>query len=230
MDTYIYHGSENIIKVPEYGSGKLHNDYGRGFYCTEDMELASEWAVDENRDGYVNSYSIDLSGLDITDLSSDKYTVLHWLSVLISNRIFDLNTPLMREAYRYLREIFFVDTENTDIITGYRADDSYFSFAQDFLSGQISVSQLSKALQLGNLGEQITLKSQRSFDRIKYIKNIPVFSTEWYLKKKSRDDKARLEYRKMNKTDYVPGELYMIRILDEEVKPDDPRIQRSVLK
>lgn len=28
----IYHGSENIIKKPVYGAGKLYNDYGRGFY------------------------------------------------------------------------------------------------------------------------------------------------------------------------------------------------------
>ena len=40
----LYHGSENIIDVPTYGKGARHNDYGKGFYCTEDIELAKEWA------------------------------------------------------------------------------------------------------------------------------------------------------------------------------------------
>lgn len=44
MKLRLYHGSENIIEVPEYGKGMRNNDYGRGFYCTEDIELAREWA------------------------------------------------------------------------------------------------------------------------------------------------------------------------------------------
>ena len=69
------------------------------------------------------------------------------------------------------------------------------------------------------------LKSECSFERIEFIEYIPVLAKDWYAKKKTRDDKARLEYRKMNRRDYVPGELYMTRILDEGVKPDDPRLQ-----
>ena len=42
----IYHGSKDIIKIPLYGYGKKYNDYGLGFYCTENIELAKEWAVD----------------------------------------------------------------------------------------------------------------------------------------------------------------------------------------
>ena len=35
MSKIIYHGSQNIIENPQYGVGKLHNDYGLGFYCTK---------------------------------------------------------------------------------------------------------------------------------------------------------------------------------------------------
>ena len=38
----IYHGSPNLIERPVFGEGKVHNDYGRGFYCTEHAELAKE--------------------------------------------------------------------------------------------------------------------------------------------------------------------------------------------
>ncbi|MBQ2640754.1 MAG: DUF3990 domain-containing protein, partial [Lachnospiraceae bacterium] len=32
----IYHGSVKIIEKPQYGAGRRDNDYGLGFYCTED--------------------------------------------------------------------------------------------------------------------------------------------------------------------------------------------------
>lgn len=44
MGTILYHGSEYLIENPQFGKGSLHNDYGRGFYCTENIELAKEWA------------------------------------------------------------------------------------------------------------------------------------------------------------------------------------------
>lgn len=59
----LYHGSPEIIEKPEFGKGKLHNDYGRGFYCTESIELAKEWACTEGQDGYVNQYGLDTEGL-----------------------------------------------------------------------------------------------------------------------------------------------------------------------
>ena len=36
----LYHGSNHIIDKPLYGAGKKYNDYGIGFYCTENIELA----------------------------------------------------------------------------------------------------------------------------------------------------------------------------------------------
>ena len=52
----IYHGSSEIVKQPVYGKGKPYNDYGIGFYCTEHLELAKEWACTKNIDGFVNEY------------------------------------------------------------------------------------------------------------------------------------------------------------------------------
>lgn len=221
----LFHGSPHIVDKPEYGKGRQGNDYGRGFYCTEDKLLAKEWAVDENRDGYVNQYELDLDGLKVIDLDSEEYCVLHWITVLLNNRRFDLDTPLSREAYRYLSDNFMPELSGADVIRGYRADDSYFSFAQDFINGVISVSQLTGALKLGELGQQVVLKSREAFKRIKYIESEGVLSREWFPLKRKRDDLARREYFNMNRTGYVRGDLYMIRIIDEEVKPGDARLQ-----
>lgn len=58
MGTILYHGSENLIEKPQFGKGSLHNDYGRGFYCTENIELAK------------------------------KYNILNWLAILADNRTY----------------------------------------------------------------------------------------------------------------------------------------------
>lgn len=220
----LYHGSDHVIKRPEFGAGKKHNDYGRGFYCTENIELAKEWAVPEDADGYVNKYSIDTSRLSILDINSEQYTMLHWLGILLKNRIFTLSTPLEREAKKYILDNFNISLDGIDIVKGYRADDSYFSYARDFISGVISYEQLSKALRLGMLGEQYCLVSQKVFTEIEYVGNEYVDSEEWYPRKMLRDMYARQGYRNMEKEEYRKGELYITKIIDEEIKKDDLRI------
>ena len=220
----LYHGSDHVIKRPEFGAGKKHNDYGRGFYCTENIELAKEWAVSEDADGYVNKYSIDTSHLSILDINSEQYTMLHWLGILLKNRIFTLSTPLERGAKKYILDNFNISLDGIDIVKGYRADDSYFSYARDFISGVISYEQLSKALRLGMLGEQYCLVSQKSFTEIEYVGNEYVDSEEWYPRKMLRDMYARQGYRNMEKEEYRKGELYITKIIDEEMKKDDLRI------
>ena len=42
----LYHGSDAEIPRPKLSRGKPRNDYGRGFYCTEDV-----FAVDLIRKG-----------------------------------------------------------------------------------------------------------------------------------------------------------------------------------
>ena len=221
----LYHGSAVVVKKPEYGLGKPYNDYGRGFYCTEDIDLAREWAVDEDRDGYVNCYDIDITGMKVLDLNSDEYCVLYWITMLLQNRRFELDTPLAKEAYRYLCSHYSPDMTGVDIIKGYRADDSYFSYAQDFVNGQISVPQLLKALKLGKLGEQIMIRSRKAFRMLDLVSFEGVCAFEWYSRKKIRDNSAREAYHRMNRSDYRRGELYMVHIIDEEVGPDDPRLQ-----
>lgn len=128
----LYHGSPEIVERPEYGKGKPYNDYGKGFYCTEHLELAKEWACTENVDGYANRYEIDTVGLSILNLSSERYTILNWLALLMQHRRARLSTPIARRGKEYLIQNFLPEYQNYDIIVGYRADDSYFSFARSF--------------------------------------------------------------------------------------------------
>ena len=79
----IYHGSTNIIEKPTFGIGKVRNDYGLGFYCTEDINLAKEWGASRDKNGYANIYEINDDELTILNLNSPNYSVLHWLSILL---------------------------------------------------------------------------------------------------------------------------------------------------
>jgi len=227
----IFHGSIEIVKNPEYGKGKKENDYGLGFYCTEDLELAKEWACSDIRGGFVNTYEIDTSSLSIVDLSLPQYSFLDWLTVLVNNRIFTITSPIAEEAKAYLTEYFHPDLSSADIITGYRADDSYFSFALDFLNNVISLRQLSRAMRLGNLGEQFVLKSKKAFNLINFINSEAVVGDMYFPKRKKRDSDARDEYlNKERNKPFLNGDIFMIDILRGEIKPHDERLQRDIFE
>lgn len=221
MTKTIYHGSEYIIEQPMYGFGKKYNDYGLGFYCTEEPEMACEWSVGYQRDGYANAYEMDCTGLQILDLNADEYCILHWLAILLENREFDEHSALGHEAKQYILEHFRVDYEKYDIIIGYRADDSYFSFAQDFLNGAISYRQLNNALHLENLGQQFVLKSQAAFERIQFKGAEVALAEKWYAKKELRDKSARREYFDLERNRRQKGDIYITQIMDEEMRADD---------
>ena len=225
---HLYHGSQMIIQKPFYGGSRDNNDYGNGFYCTESEDLAREWSVDENRDGFVNHYLLDERGLSVLRLNGGEYTILHWLAILLENRRFQITSKLAREGKRYILSSFRVPYRDADLITGYRADDSYFAFANDFLNGTISLSQLEKAMFLGRLGEQVVLKSEESYHQLRFVEYKPVDADVWYPRRQQRDLDARHRYFSQDREGWQKGELYMPRILDEEIGPDDDRIQRII--
>ena len=220
----LYHGSPNILEKPIFGQGKKYNDYGLGFYCTYSLEMAKEWASGKDKDGYANHYKLDCSELNILELNSKNYCILHWLAVLLKNREFDTPAGLAYEAKEYLLNNFMVDYESYDAIIGYRADDSYFSFAQDFINGTISYRQLNNAMHLGKLGEQFVLKSKKAFDLLQFVDFELADSREWYAKKISRDKMARREYFDVERNRRQRGDIYIAQIMDEEMMPGDLRL------
>lgn len=222
---HLYHGSKDRIAAPKFGLGKRNNDYGLGFYCTESIELAKEWAVAKDHDGWANHYTIDETGLTVLNLNARNFCILHWLAVLLENRQFETEYGLASEAKEYLTKNFAVPYKSADVIIGYRADDSYFAFAQDFLSGAISYSQLNAAMRLGKLGNQYVLKSAAAFEALSFIDVDEATRGEWLLRKESRDAEARKVYLTELRKNRIPGDLRIDRIIDEEIKSDDKRLR-----
>mgnify|MGYP002622710201 FL=1 len=221
----VYHGSDHMIQVPIYNGSKRTNDYGYGFYTTESLELAKEWACANKRDGFVNSYEADLDGLQILNLNSPAYSILNWLAILTHYRSYWQNGSIAERAKDYLQQHFFIDPSPYDVIIGYRADDSYFTFAQDFVSNTISLSKLSEAMRLGKLGEQIVFKSEVSFSGIRFTEAEPVNAAIYYEKKAARDRAARREYRKSKQLSEEISGLYMLDIMREGITNGDSRLR-----
>ena len=222
----IYHGSSQIVENPTFGLGRKNNDFGLGFYCTESKELAKEWAVSSLRDGFSNCYTLDTEYLKILNLNSSEYTILNWIAVLVEHRLFSIKTPVARRAKHYLIEHFGINVNAFDLIIGYRADDSYFDFAEAFLNNAITVEQLSRAMRLGKLGEQIVLKSQFAFSKITYEGFEAAEKDRYYVLRKARNDKANQKYLDIQEEE---GDgLYMLDILRGEITNDDPRVPRNI--
>lgn len=224
----LYHGSEQLIEEPTFGKGKLNNDFGLGFYCTESEDLAKEWAVSSLRNGFANRYTLGTEYLNVLNLNSPDFTILNWIAVLVEHRLFSIKTPVARRAKRYLVENFSVNVNAFDVITGYRADDSYFDYAESFLNNGITVEQLARAMRLGKLGEQIVLKSRFAFSKLHY-EGFEVADRETYFcLRKARNDEANRIYMEMLEEE---GDgLYIQDIMRGGIQNDDPRIPRNVFE
>ena len=226
----IYHGSRMIVRKPSFGMGNPNNDYGLGFYCTHEIELAKEWACGEELGGFANQYDLDLSSLSIMDLSGADYHILNWLALLMDNRRFRLSSDVSIESKDYLTSVFLPDISDYDVIIGYRADDSYFAFANAFLNSALSLEQLARAMLLGKLGEQIVLKSQKAFGNLNFTRSEPADYKRYCPMRKIRDFEAREAFRKERSTQQTLNAVYIMDIMRGGWKNDDSRIPRNLSK
>lgn len=223
----LYHGSPEIVEVPVYGKGSATNDYGRGFYCTQSPELAKEWACPTVKDGFSNQYELDISDLKVLYLNKDGFNILNWIAILLSNRTFPKRSPIARQASEYILKEFLPDISGYDVIWGYRADDSYFSYAKDFLNNGISVSQLAQAMKLGELGEQVVLMSPKAFGNIRFLGYGIADGSIYNPRRAERETRARRAYLDTHGGAFIisKDDLFVRDIISEQVKKDDPRLR-----
>ena len=80
-------------------------------------------------------------------------------------------------------------------------------------------------MRLGKLGQQFVLKSRRVFERLEFTGYEIASVQEWDMRKASRDHMARRQYFDLERNRRQRGDLYITTILDEEMKPDDPRLR-----
>lgn len=202
METIIlYHGTPDKVVKPVYGGGKDKHDYGRGFYLTESIELAKEWAVcrPDAQNGWVHTFELDCDELKIFDFQ-DK-DVLSWLAELMKHRD-AADTKRYRVLAARFIEKYGIDLNSYDVIKGWRANASYFYIAKEFVKDNIDIEILEELLSLGGLGIQYCLKSERAFSKLHEINEIiPVDYAEFNDKYNRRDVEARNKMRDLVDSD-----------------------------
>lgn len=203
MDKLIlFHGTPEKNIVPTYGKGEKRHDYGQGFYLTESIDLAKEWAVcrPNEENGWVHKYQLDTAGLKILDFQ-DK-GVLAWLAELMKHR-----DAADSKRYRMLAKKFIekygVDTKDCDVIRGWRANASYFYIAKEFVKDNIDMDILEELLSLGGLGIQYCIKSELAYSKLRELEDglIAVQYAEFNEKYNQRDIAARQKMRELIDSD-----------------------------
>lgn len=161
----LYHGSPAELVVPQFGLGEEKHDYGKGFYLTESIDLAREWAVyrPDATNGWVHQYELDTDGLSILDFEGKN--VLSWLAELMKHR-----DAADSRRYRILSQRFIekygISTDGYDVIRGWRANASYFYIAKSFVRDEVDVDILEELLDLGGLGIQYCIKTEKAYAQL----------------------------------------------------------------
>ncbi|MDO4840707.1 MAG: DUF3990 domain-containing protein [Desulfovibrionaceae bacterium] len=194
----LYHGSPNKIVVPKFGGGEDRHDYGKGFYLTESIDLAKEWAVcrPDGNNGWVHRFELEASNLKILDFQ--QHDVFSWLAELMKHRDAADSRRYRMLAGKFIDK-FGIDTAGYDVIRGWRADASYFYIAREFVRDNIDVSILEELLSLGGLGIQYCIKSEAAYDCLKEKHDglLLVDYSEFNEKYNQRDAEARKRMREL---------------------------------
>ena len=174
---------------------------------------------------------ISRNGVRVGDILSDfekKYAAAKARHEQILREMnYDYDLSELEEAWfegiEYLKQVFLPDASQADVIVGYRADDSYFSFARAFVNNAISLDQLAEAMRLGELGKQIVLASPQAFAALRFQGCEIARASTYHGLRNERDRTAREAYRRKSAEADLDG-LFMRDIIREKVTNDDPRL------
>ena len=187
-----YHGSAFAEITPTFGLGRDEHDYGRGFYLTDNLELAKEWAVcrPDGSDGFVHAYNIDLSGLKILDF--EQLGPLPWMAELMKHREGGKSKRFKMLSDKFIAK-YAVESDGYDIIRGWRANASYFYIVTAFVHDEVDVDILEELLMLDGLGIQYCLKSEAAYQAIFKAEGYPqnVLFADYNRKYNERDITAK---------------------------------------
>ncbi len=199
----LYHGSQNKVIKPAFGYGEDKHDFGRGFYLTDDIDLAKEWAVcsSSHSNGWLHTYHLDLDGLKVFDFTNKP--VLNWIAELMSHRNASDSRRYQVLAKSFIDKYRLRNISSYDVIRGWRANASYFFIAKEFVRDNVDIDILEDLLMLGDLGIQYCIKTelafshlQEDFDQLKEVDFV-----EYNAKYNNRDCTARENMRALVNSD-----------------------------
>ena len=146
----VYHGSTEMIKVPDIEHSKKYLDFGKGFYVTTYQEQAKKWAVRKSmrqgKTAIVNVYNMENNWEKYRVLSFEKENE-KWLEFVCACRKGeDLN-------------------RDYDIIIGNVADDDVFKTVDMYFRGLWDKKKVLEELRYYKMNNQICIVNQATLNR-----------------------------------------------------------------
>ena len=149
----LYHGSKEIVKIPEIRITQYNKDFYFGFYCTVMSEQAKRWAVRYTGNGMINEYEYEYNN----DLRILKFTEMteEWLDFIVDCR--------NGKSHGY------------DIVEGPMANDTIFNYIQNFIDGKISRSAFWELARFKKPTHQISFHTQEALKTLTFKTAYEVF-------------------------------------------------------
>ena len=145
----VYHSGYEEIREPDIHRGRKNADLGQGFYTTDNRDFAYRWSREKTgSDIYVNKYELDTEELNIKRFERDE----EWFRYVFSNR-----RSLPDQLLEY------------DVIIGPIANDTIFDTLGIMTSGYLSDDEAMKLLCIGPCYQQITLKTLKAKEHLRFI-------------------------------------------------------------
>ena len=147
----VYHGSTEVIEIPDVKHSKKYLDFGKGFYLTTYEEQAKKWAIRKSmrqgKPAIVNVYDMKDNYNDYQVLSFEKENE-KWLDFVCACRKGEsLNTDY-------------------DIIIGNVADDDVFKTVDMYFRGLWDKEKVLEELRYYKMNNQICIVNQNTLNQI----------------------------------------------------------------
>lgn len=152
----LYHGSKEIVELPEIRIPKYNKDFYFGFYCTRIPEQAKRWAARFDGIGYLNEYRYTPNNT----LNIKKFPEMceEWLDFIVACRT--------------------GKSHNYDIVEGPMADDTIFNYVQNFVDGKISREAFWNLAKFKKPTHQISFHTARALTTLQFLKGSEIKDEE----------------------------------------------------
>lgn len=152
----IYHGSSQIVEIPEIRIAKFNKDFYYGFYCTIMKEQAMRWATRFGKDGYISIYeykpNANLRVLRFTEMTEE------WLDFIVSCRL--------------------GNSHDYDVVEGPMADDIIYNYVQAFIDNKISRAAFWELVKFKYPTHQISFHSARALETLQFLEGVLINGKE----------------------------------------------------
>ena len=151
--TIIYHGSSQIVEMPEIRVTKYNKDFYFGFYCTVMEKQAKRWATRFGEAGYISVFEYTPNP-ELKTFTFEKMTE-EWLDFIVACRT--------GTGHDY------------DIVEGPMADDTIYNYVEGFIDGKYSRAAFWELAKFKYPTHQISFHTARALTTLKFSEGVQVY-------------------------------------------------------